>query len=61
MNAIIKYDEEDDELLKSYFKSIDTKKSKPSPTQFTIGSVLARILLPDFLIRSCINIKEDSE
>lgn len=54
MDAILKYDEEDDELLKSYFKSIDEKmkNNKIIPSSLTISNVMLKVLLPD-IINSC--------
>lgn len=64
MEAIVKYDDkEDDVLLKSYFKSIDEKlaNSKIEKSELSIGSVLMRTLLPDFINQCCVNISPDSE
>jgi hypothetical protein len=64
MEAIVKYDDqEDDVLLKSYFKSIDEKlaNSKIEKSELSIGSVLMRTLLPDFINQCCVTISPDSE
>lgn len=51
MQAILEYNKEDDQLLKDYFKSIDEKmkNSKILPTDLSIGKVLMKVLLPDFI------------
>jgi|LakMenE18May11ns_1017448.scaffolds.fasta_scaffold9590299_2 cellulose synthase/poly-beta-1,6-N-acetylglucosamine synthase-like glycosyltransferase len=62
MDAILDYDNDDDELLKSYFKSIDEKlkNGRVSPSRLSIGSVLMRTMLPDFVTKCFIDIKDDS-
>ena len=63
MEAILDYDNDDDELLKSYFKSIDEKlkNGTVTPSRLSIGSVAMRTLLPDFVNKCFIDIKDDSE
>ena len=64
MEAIIKYDaEEDDELLKSYFKSIDEKLAnrKVLNTQISAKNALLRTLLPDTLNSCCITVEPESD
>ena len=62
MDAILNYDNDDDELLKSYFKSIDEKlkSGRVSPSRLSIGSVLMRTILPDFINNCFDDIKDDS-
>ena len=52
MKAIFDYNaEEDDELLRSYFKSIDDKikNNTIKSTQLSVGDTVRRVLLPDFV------------
>jgi hypothetical protein len=45
-----------DELLKNYFKSIDdkVKEKKFEKVNLSVWKILARILLPDFIVKKCI-------
>ena len=54
----MKYDEDDDNLLKSYFKSIREKllERKIIHNSTTFTDVLKRILLPDLINRHLINV-----
>lgn len=58
MKALMKYDEDDDNLLKSYFKSIREKllERKIIHNSTTFTDVLKRILLPDLINRHLINV-----
>lgn len=63
MKAILNYGEEEDELLKSYFKSIDGSKNncKILTSNLSIKNLLLRTLLPDFFNNCCIDIDPDSD
>ena len=59
MKAILKYDStDDDQLLKSYFKSIDEKiaNTKIIKTKLTPSTILLRIIFPDFINRCFLDI-----
>ena len=61
MKAIFDYKaEDDDELLKSYFKSIDDKikNNTIKTTHLSIGNTVSRVLLPDSLRNCFVNIDE---
>ncbi len=65
MKAIFDYDskdEKEDELLKSYFKSIDEKlkNSRIVISDLGITSVLLRVLLPDLINSCCLNVNPES-
>jgi chitin synthase len=64
MNAIVKYDEpEDDVLLKSYFKSISQKLAdrKVISSKLKASNVILRTVLPDAINSCCISIEDDSD
>ena len=64
MNAIVNYDEEEDDvLLKSYFKSIDEKLAgrKIITNEMGVANALLRTALPDFINTCCINIDSESD
>lgn len=64
MKAIVDYDkDEDDQLLKDYFKSIDEKLAnrKVVKSEMSIGNALLRTCLPDFINGCFINIDPESD
>lgn len=64
MKAIIDYDkDQDDQLLKAYFKSIEDKiaNQKITSAQMGLGNVLLRVLLPDFINRCFITVDPESD
>ena len=64
MKAIFDYDsEEDDKLLKSYFKSIDEKLASRKIVQSEMGvsNAILRTALPDLVNSCCINIDPESD
>lgn len=63
MKAILNYGEEEDELLKSYFTSIDASKKncKVINSNLSIKNLLLRTLLPDLFNSCCIDIDPDSD
>jgi hypothetical protein len=64
MDAIFSKDnKDDDELLKSYFKSIDDKiaNQKIVTSEMGLTNVLLRTCLPDFINRCFINIDPESD
>lgn len=63
MEAILNYDEEDDELLKAYFKSIDEKlaERKVVNTEISARNALLRTLLPDMVNGCCVTVDPESD
>lgn len=64
MKAIVKYDEdEDDVLLKNYFKSIDEKlaNKKIISSEMGMTNAILRTTLPDAINSCCISIDSESD
>lgn len=64
MRALIKYDRNDsDELLESYFRSIDDKIKDRKVIDSKIGArnAVLRVCLPDFLNSCCITVDPESD